>query len=168
MSISNLIYGVPVYRNLLTADGARFVGLCDKIGQGIDLIFKGVLRGGFGFPEFESSNNLFTARVPLTGSEEFREFLRRRSQSLCVLDEIVILRLLWVGECASIEKLSLAMQRKPEFAERIAREMCTKGMIEQLGGEFRLASVLRRDIETIFASDQMSLWGDVTPNPERY
>jgi hypothetical protein len=35
LSVNNLIHGVPVYRNLLLADGARFVGLCDKIGQGI-------------------------------------------------------------------------------------------------------------------------------------
>jgi ATP-dependent DNA helicase RecG len=32
LSVRNLIHGVPVYRNLLLADGARFVGLCDKIG----------------------------------------------------------------------------------------------------------------------------------------
>ena len=59
LSVNNLIHGVPVYRNLLLADGARFVGLCDKIGQGIDLIFKSVLSDGLGFPEFESGSNLF-------------------------------------------------------------------------------------------------------------
>jgi predicted HTH transcriptional regulator len=34
LSVNNLIHGVPVYRSLLLADAARFVGLCDKIGAG--------------------------------------------------------------------------------------------------------------------------------------
>jgi predicted HTH transcriptional regulator len=95
LSVSNLIHGLPVYRNLLLADGARFVGLCDKIGQGIDLIFQGALSCGLGFPEFESGGNVFIARIPLAGSAEFKEFMRKRSWSLNQLDEIIVLRILW-------------------------------------------------------------------------
>jgi ATP-dependent DNA helicase RecG len=117
LSVCNLIHGVPVYRNLTFADGARFVGLCDKIGQGIDLVFHGVLSGGLGFPEFESGSNLFTARVPLAGCAEFKEFVRKRSQALSQLDEIIILRMLWSKEAATPEELCSRMQRKREFAE---------------------------------------------------
>ena len=164
LSVCNLIHGVPVYRNLLLADGARFVGLCDKIGQGIDLIFKGVLSGGLGFPEFESGSNLFTARIPLAGNAEFREFVRRRSQALSRLDEIIVLRVLWGKEAATAEELYSKMQRKREFAERILEDMSKKGMIETAQCCYRLASVVRRDIETIFQSDQLplslSMWGE--------
>jgi ATP-dependent DNA helicase RecG len=163
LSVNNLIHGVPVYRNLLLADGARFVGLCDKIGQGIDLIFKGVLSDGLGFPEFESGTNLFIARIPLAGSAEFKEFVRRRSQSLTQLDEIILLRLLWGRGSATFDEISSTMQRKREFATRIVNEMCKKAMIEQVDGAYRLERVLRRDIETIFQSDQLpldpSMWG---------
>jgi ATP-dependent DNA helicase RecG len=165
LSVCNLIHGVPVYRNLLLADGARFVGLCDKIGQGIDLVFKGVLSGGLGFPEFESGNNLFTARIPLAGNGEFKEFLRRRSQALNRLDEIIILRMLWGKEPATAEELCSRMQRKRDFADRVLSEMAEKGMIEVAQNSFRLAHVLRRDIETIFQSDQLplslSMWGSL-------
>jgi ATP-dependent DNA helicase RecG len=163
LSVNNLIHGVPVYRNLLLADGARFVGLCDKIGQGIDLIFKGVLSDGLGFPEFESGGNLFIARIPLVGSAEFKEFVRKRSQSLNQLDEIIVLRLLWGRRAAAFGEICSAMQRKGEFAARVVSEMCKKAMIEQVDGAYRLEPVLRRDIETIFQSDQLpldpSMWG---------
>lgn len=145
LSANNLIHGVPVYRNLLLADGARFVGLCDKIGQGIDLIFEGVLSNGLGFPEFESGNNLFTARIPLAGSSEFREFVRRRSQSLTQLDEIIALRVLWAKEVADLDDLCSKMKRKHEFAERVLGEMCRKGMIEGQQHSYRLSPVVRHD-----------------------
>jgi predicted HTH transcriptional regulator len=164
LSVHNLIHGVPVYRNLLLADGARFVGLCDKIGQGIDLIFKGVLSGGLSFPEFESGNNLFTARIPLAGNSEFKEFVRKRSQTLSQLDEIIALRVLWAKEVATLDELCSKMQRKQEFAERVLGEMCRKGMIEETQHSYHLMPVVRRDIETIFQSDQLplspSMWGD--------
>jgi predicted HTH transcriptional regulator len=164
LSVNNLIHGVPVYRNLLLADGARFVGLCDKIGQGIDLIFKGVLSSGLAFPEFESGNNVFTARVPLSGCAEFEEFLRKRSQTLTQLDEIIVLRVLWGKESATLDELCSKMQRRHDFGERVIGEMLVKGMVEQTADCYRLSMVVRRDIECIFQSDQLpldpSMWGE--------
>jgi ATP-dependent DNA helicase RecG len=157
LSVKTLIHGVPVYRNLLLADGARFAGLCDKIGRGVDLIFEEVISSGLGFPEFESGNNFFTARIPLAGSAEFKEFVRKRSQALSQLDEVIVLRTLWSRPCATIDDLCANMQRKSEFAERLLGEMCRKNMVEQVRGGYQLTPGVRRDIETIFQSDQLSL-----------
>ena len=157
LSVANLIYGVPVYRNLLLADGARYVGLCDKIGQGIDLIFKGVLSRGLGFPEFESSDNLFVARIPLAGSAEFEEFLKKRSQTLGQLDEVMVLSVLWRRDCATLKELGLTMQRKPDYSQRVLNEMCKKLLIEFDGQSYQLTSAVRYDIQTIFQSDQFPL-----------
>jgi predicted HTH transcriptional regulator len=77
--LSTQAYFLGVFR---LADAARFVGLCDKIGCGIELIFEGPLSEGLAFPEFDSGDNLFTARIPLAGRAEFKEFLRKRSQAL--------------------------------------------------------------------------------------
>jgi len=158
LDVSNLIYGVPVYRNLLLADGARFVGLCDKIGQGIDLIYQGTLSGGLSLPEFENSENLFVVRIPLKSSEEFKQFVHKRSQILGQLDEVVILSVLWRRDSATLDELSLSMQRKPAFAEGVLSEMCKKLMIEQVHyHSYRLSQAVRQDIQTIFQSDQLQL-----------
>ena len=102
----NLLYGVPVYRNYLLAEGMRFAGLSDKIGQGIDIVFKTVLSGGFDFPVFECSNGTFRASIPLARSDQFREFVRRRGTSLSQLDELVVLRFLWGAEQADFKQVS--------------------------------------------------------------
>jgi ATP-dependent DNA helicase RecG len=157
LSVGNLLYGVPVYRNFLLAEGMRFSGLSDKIGQGIDLVFKSVLSGGFDFPVFESSNGTFRASVPLARSEEFREFVRRRSASLSQLDELVVLRYLWGASEADFKQLSDALQRGRDIARRVVQAMEKKQMVEVVDGRFCLTRALRLDIETSFNADQMSL-----------
>ncbi len=159
LNANALIHCVPVYRNLSLADGARFIGLCDKIGHGIDLIYKSVLAGGFDFPVFESADNLFTARISTCRSGEFAEFIRRRSQSLSSLEEITVLRLLWSKERAELTELATAMERGHVVARRILEEMRKKLMVERSSDDlsFTLTPSVRRDIEAIFRSDQMNL-----------
>jgi len=155
----NLIHCVPIYRNFLLAEGARYLGLCDKIGQGIDLIYKSVLQNGFGFPSFESAENRVTARVPTGCSPEFREFTRKRSQALGQLEELMVLRLLWDKERVSAGELFSLMQRGSHVGQSVLDRMFTKAMIEPVDGMqtlWRLSPVVRRDIETIFSCNQMS------------
>ena len=126
-------------------------------------MFKGILSSGLSFPEFESGNNLFVARIRVDSSEHFKEFIRKRSQSLSQLDEIIILRLLWGKLVVPFDEVCARMQRKPDFAGRILNEMCKKGMAERDGDAYRLAQAIRFDIENIFQSNQMrldeSMWG---------
>jgi ATP-dependent DNA helicase RecG len=163
----NLIHCVPVYRNFLLAEGARHLGLCDKIGQGIDLVYTMVLENGFGFPSFESRDNRVTARVPMGDCPEFREFVKKRAQALNQLDELMVLRLLWDKQQASSRELYSLMQRGSMFGEEVLDRMFKKTMIEPMDGTravWCLSEVLRRDIRTIFQADQMSfgidLFGD--------
>jgi predicted HTH transcriptional regulator len=153
----------------LLADGARFVGICDEIGRGIDVVYRSVLTGGFEFPMFESGGGQFTATIPLNGSENFREFVRDRSQALTQLDEIVVLRLLWSREVASAQELCSAMQRGTEFGQQVLRNMCQKAMIKQdfgVASIYRLTDVLRKDIEYVFQRNQMSFDMDMFGGPQ--
>lgn len=74
---------------------------------------------------------------------------------------MIVLRLLWSKGYATLEDLCSSMQRKPEFAQRVLEQMQRKNMVEPVDQFFRLASGVRRDIETIFQSDQLSF--DVPP-----
>jgi ATP-dependent DNA helicase RecG len=167
LQVNDLINCIPVYRNLLLSEGARFVGLCDKIGHGIDFVYKSVLSGGLPFPEFESEHGQFVARVPLDGSAEFGEFLRKRSQALTQLEEIIALRMLWTRETANLSEIAGGMQRGKDVAGRVLRDMQRKLMVEEVGHGsdlFKLQDHVRHDIKTIFHSDQLSfdrtLWGN--------
>jgi predicted HTH transcriptional regulator len=167
LNVGNLIHGIPTYRNLLLAEGARFIGLCDKLGEGIDVVYRASLSGGLGFPEFESDNNRFVARIPVGDDTNFKEFIRRRAHVINQLDEIIVLRVLWGKPWASLTELSLRMERTREFGARILKELCKRSMVEAVPdnpSEFRLAPAVRGVIERIFQDDQMSfelsMWGD--------
>lgn len=155
LSVRNLIHGAPIYRNLLLASGARFAGLCDKMGNGIDLIFEGLLSEGLALPEFESNEN-FTARVPVAGSAEFKQFLRARGAILGELDEVIALRVLWSRDSATVDELCNVMQRNIDFGQRVLDRMCKKNMTEADYDGYRLTAVVRHDIETIFQAPQLS------------
>jgi ATP-dependent DNA helicase RecG len=163
LHVDSLIYCTPVYRNLLLAEGVRFAGLADRIGQGIDIIFKTVIQGGFDFPVLESADSSFRATIPLTRSEEFRAFVRRRGASLSLLDELVVLRYLWDHTQASIEQLAKALQRGKDLTQRVLASMQKKSMIEISYTDetrFCLSQGVHHDIKTIFSSDQLGLFGD--------
>jgi ATP-dependent DNA helicase RecG len=165
LNANNILYGVPVYRNLLLADGCRFVGLCDKVGQGIDMIYRAVLTEGFDFPIFENEPGSFTATISTKGSVHFREFVRKRTQSLSRLDDIVALRILFSNEKASLAELASGMQRGKEQTRRILVEMIEKAMItSDSEGYYALSPVVRSDIENVFNSAQLliglDLYGD--------
>jgi predicted HTH transcriptional regulator len=156
---------IPAYRNFLLDEGARFIGLCDKIGKGIDIVFESVLAGGFDFPVFESGDNRFCARIFLAHSEEFGEFVRRRSASLTSMDEILALRLLWGKSEASLREIATLQERSLDVAGRILAEMERKLMIEAVSQDrsgYRHSAAIRYDISNAFSSNQMDLdlYGD--------
>jgi hypothetical protein len=118
-----------------------------------------VLSGGFDFPIFESGGNQFSARIAFTHSPEFAEFIRKRSQSLAGLDEIVVLRALWAQDSISLRNLATVMQRGLESARQILTEMRRRLLVESPAPDtFRLAANVRSDIENVFLSNQLTLF----------
>jgi ATP-dependent DNA helicase RecG len=157
LTVESLLYCTPVYRNFLVAEGSRYLGLCDKVGQGINVVYKSVLEKGLGFPIFESGENHFRALISVKSNREFQEFLRKRAQSLTQLDEIIVLRFLLDHETASFRELCAVMQRSSASGHKILAEMRSKAMIESnssLNTEWKLSSILRTDIQNIFQDDQ--------------
>jgi predicted HTH transcriptional regulator len=144
------------------------LGLCDKIGKGIDEVYKGVLENGLGFPIFESGENHFAVRLSLEGCAEFSEFLKRRSQALAQLDEVIVLRLLYEREEVEFREICSVMQRGPQHGHRVLTEMCRKNMVEPLNNLnlcWKLSMVTRKDIQDIFNEGQYNfgftdLFGD--------
>jgi len=160
LSSESLLHCTPVYRNFLVAEGSRYLGLCDKVGRGIDAVYKNVLEQGLGFPVFEEGENHFMARITLAGNREFQEFLRCRAQSLNLLDEIIVVRFLFDREHASFLELCSVMQRGHSFGHNILSEMARKCMIEaesSLNLNWRLSPIVRSDIENIFNKNQYDL-----------
>jgi hypothetical protein len=156
----SLLYCTPVYRNFLLADGARYLGICEKVGNGINEVYRGTLHQGLGFPVFESAENRFTVRIFVDRNRNFREFIKVRAQALSQLDHIIVLRYLLDRENATFRELCSVMQRGQQHGKRILDEMNTKMMIERadgIGVHWRLQPGVRADIEHIFSEAQYEL-----------
>jgi hypothetical protein len=133
------------------------------------VVYRASLTGGLAFPEFESGNNRFAARVRVEDQTKFKEFIRRRGHVIQQLDEIIVMRVLWAKPSASVAELCTWMERKESFANRVLTEMQEKFMVEPdptSVAHYRLTAAVRRVIENIFQDDQMSLdlsmWGEVS------
>ena len=164
LTTDTLLHCTPVYRNFLLAEGARYIGICDRIGQGIDRVFEFVLSSGYGFPFFESANGRFKASVPLQGKREFQEFIQKKAYPLESLDEMIVMRLLYDRDSASFNELCKVMQRVPDAGQRILEQMFRKLMIEPVDGataQWRLTPNVRSVIDNIFNRDQMDLGLDL-------
>jgi ATP-dependent DNA helicase RecG len=156
----NLIYCMPIYRNFLLSEGARYIGICDKIGQGIDFIYEGVLSHGLSFPWFENLPDRVVAKIPTEGSKEFCEFVRKRSRFLSELDEVIILRYLWDRPEATLGEIAMVTQRGVSHAQRVLEELFRKMIIEPadgVTGRWRMTPIVRDDIKNIFRVDQLEL-----------
>jgi ATP-dependent DNA helicase RecG len=156
----NLIYCTPIYRNFLLSEGARYAGMCDKIGQGIDFIYEGVLSQGLGFPWFENLSDRVVARIPTLGNKEFAQFVRKRSGFLSELDEIIILRYLWERSDASLGEIAMITQRGANHAQKVLEQLFRKMIIEPtdgISGRWRMTPIVRTDIQNIFRVDQLEL-----------
>lgn len=158
LSAESLLQCVPTYRNFLLADAARYVGLCDKIGQGIKLIYRAVLSGGFNLPIFEGASDSFGITIRLAEDVEFRRFVETRSESLDALEYLVVLNVLWSRDSAPAGVLQKAMQLGEGRARRVLDEMVRKLMIQQDGGDasFRLSEAVQHDRRAI-SGDQLPL-----------
>lgn len=160
LSSESLLHCTPVYRNFLVAEGSRFLGLCDKVGRGINAVYQGVLEQGLGFPIFEGGGSHFITRISLVGNREFQEFLKCRSQSLSILEEIIVLRFLFDRESASYRELCEVMQRGHSSGHKILSEMVRKSMVEadsSLNLTWRLCPIIRSGIQNIFKKNQYDL-----------
>jgi predicted HTH transcriptional regulator len=161
LSTGNLLYGIPQYRNFALAEAARFSGVCDKIGQGINIIFETIISGGLPFPEFASDDDTFRAQIRMARSADFAEFVRRRATTLSNIDEIMALRLCWDRDGRiSLREIRDGLQRDSRSTRLLLENMCKKNILESANGseEFQLTHSIRRDIATVFSWDQYQLF----------
>lgn len=159
LNVTNLLHCIPSYRNFLLAESCRHIGLCDKLGKGIGLIFDSALKGGLDIPIFESASNAFTARLSLVRSDNFREFVRVRASSLSSMDEILALRALLDRQDLSVSEVAQVLQRGVEQTQNVLHSMSKKLMVESgQGNRYMLASSVRSDITHIYSMNQLDLF----------
>jgi ATP-dependent DNA helicase RecG len=128
----------PRPRNPLLADAIKRIGLAERTGRGIDLIFQGLLRYGRPAPDYRRSNSNSVV-VMLPGGEADVGILEtiieeenRLSQPLPV-DSLIALCLLRHERRVETARLAREIQKDEVSARKVLERLVEAGLVEAHG-----------------------------------
>ena len=138
VNINNILVVEPKPRNPLLADVVKRIGLAERTGRGVDLIYQGLLRYGRPAPDYSRSDNT-TVIVRLLSTEADIPFLRliveeeRRTCNPISIDSLILLAPLRRERRLDISVLASAIQKDESVARFTLERLVEKGLIEAHG-----------------------------------
>lgn len=138
VTLENLLVVEPRPRNPLLADAIKRIGLAERTGRGIDLIYQGLLRYGRPAPDYRRSDSKSVV-VILPGGEADIGTLRtiieqenRLSHSLPV-DSLIALSLLRQERRVDTARLAHCIQKDEASARQVIERLVEAGLVEAHG-----------------------------------
>lgn len=138
VTLDNLLVTEPRPRNPALADALKRIGLVERTGRGVDLIYRGLLRYGRHVPDFASSDShSVVLSLSLAAADE--AFLKvileeeaRRHKELPV-DSLIILSALREQRRASSEQLATAVQKEAGRVQVSLEALAEAGLLQAHG-----------------------------------
>jgi ATP-dependent DNA helicase RecG len=138
VSLSNLLVVEPKPRNPLLADAFKRIGLAERTGRGVDLIFQGLLRYGRPEPDY-SRSNISQVAVRFSSAAAELEFLRmileieERTAAPIPIDSLIVLSRLRRERRLDIHLLASAIQKDDSAARSVIERLMEAGLVEAHG-----------------------------------
>jgi ATP-dependent DNA helicase RecG len=138
VTLENILVVEPKPRNPMLADAIKRIGLAERTGRGVDLIFQGLLRYGRPQPDYSSSNNS-SVKVILSSTEADIPFLtmiveeEARARSPISLDALIVLSRLRHERRIDVTTVASAIQKSETAARAIVERLVEAGLIEPHG-----------------------------------
>ena len=138
VNLANLLTVEPRPRNRLLADIFKRLGLTERTGRGVDLIFDGLLRYGRSGPDYSRTDE-HTVVVRLPGGEADLEMARlvvqeeNRRQSRLPVAALIALSELRRQRRLDTRSLSIAMQRDEASARSVLEQLVEAGLVSSHG-----------------------------------
>jgi ATP-dependent DNA helicase RecG len=138
VTLENLLIVEPKPRNPLLADAIKRIGLAERTGRGVDLIYEGLLRYGRPEPDYSRSDST-TVVVRLSSAEADIPFLRmiieeeERTRTKIPLDSLIVLARLRKERRLDAATLAAAIQRNESNARAVLERLVEAGLIEAHG-----------------------------------
>jgi len=136
--LDNLLVVEPSPRNPLLADAIKRIGLAERTGRGIDLIYQGLLRYGRPAPDYSRSNRQ-SVIVTLPGGEADIGVLRviidqeNRLGHPLPIDSMIALCLLRDERQIEATRLANAIQRDEAASRRVLERLVHAEMVQAHG-----------------------------------
>lgn len=138
VTLNNLLVTEPRPRNPALADALKRIGLVERTGRGVDLIYRGLLRYGRHVPDF-SLSSLHSVVLSLSLAVADEPFLKvileeeaRRAKELPV-DSLIVLAALREQRRASTEQLATFVQKEPARITGTIEALVEAGLLQAHG-----------------------------------
>lgn len=138
VTLENLLVVEPKPRNPTLADAIKRIGLAERTGRGVDLIFQGLLRYGRPEPDYTSSD-ASTVKVILSCTEADIPFLKMiveeetRTARPVSLDALIVLSRLRKERRIDVSTVAQAIQKNESVARSVLERLVEAGLIEPRG-----------------------------------
>lgn len=138
VGLDNLLVVEPRPRNPLLADAIKRIGLAERTGRGIDLIYQGLLRYGRPAPDYSRSDR-HSVIVTLPGGEADLGVLRividqeNRLGHPLPVDSMIALCLLRDERQVDARRLAHSIQRDESAARRVLERLVQAEMVQAHG-----------------------------------
>jgi ATP-dependent DNA helicase RecG len=138
VSLRNLLVVEPKPRNPILADAIKRIGLAERTGRGVDLIYQGMLRYGRPEPDYSRTDGT-TVVVQLSSGAPDVAFLRmiiqaeERSGIAMPLDSLIVLARLRHERRLDIAELAAAIHKSEAAARFVLERLIETGLVEAHG-----------------------------------
>ncbi len=138
VTLDNLLVVAPRPRNPLLADAIKRIGLAERTGRGIDLIYQGLLRYGRPAPDYSRTTPL-TVTVLLSGASADIGLLRtiiaeeKRLGHALPVESMIALALLRQERRADTRRLARQIQRDENMARQVLERLVEAGLVQAHG-----------------------------------
>jgi len=138
VDLRNLLTTEPMPRNPALADALKRVGLVERTGRGVDLIYRGLLRYGRHSPDYGQSNSsAVVLRLSLADADQ--QFVRvvldeeERLNGRMPIDSLIILDALREGRRLKIDELAQSVQKDPSRVRVGVETLVEAGLLQAYG-----------------------------------
>ncbi|WP_306601219.1 ATP-binding protein [Geothrix sp. 21YS21S-2] len=145
----NILTVRPTPRNPCLADAIKRIGIAERTGRGVDLIFEGLLRFGRPAPDY-SATGATAVVVKLFGGKADLAFLEnvlteeKRLGALLPLEALIVLATLKRDRRRGTADLARAMQRAEASARPVLERLVENGLVEAHGTTHRIYTLSSR------------------------
>jgi ATP-dependent DNA helicase RecG len=147
-----LLVANPRPRNPALADAFKRIGLVERTGRGVSIVYAGQLRNGRPAPRYDRSTAV-SVTVVLDSRPADLDFVqlliranRQRGQSLNV-DELLTMWELWRKKALNSQALAPILQRDSEHAITVLNTLVAANIVQAEGDIYRLEPALLAKIE---------------------
>lgn len=145
----NILRHPPAHRNELLVRALRQLNLVNRVGEGVDRIYEGLLRAGARPPAYRADEASVTVELPLGGSDAFAAwvFEHERLEPLSLDDLLLLRRLMDVGSIDSWIAAATLQLPEEQALSRLS-DLRRRGLLLSHGRGRAAAYALTRSLST--------------------